>query len=127
MCFGAFRSALVCSGFHAQRFGLLPSVLVCSCAECLIVSQPNGDGSPSSFSGDVPLSRSGLERLLEPLPGIVEDDRAGIERVPVIDAANPLDHRLVLGMAAIGNPHSRGCRRNPLADSVSRQRRIGGT
>src|ERR1035437_1115606 len=39
MCFRTLRSVLFCSGFHLQRFGLLSSVLVCPCAECLIVSQ----------------------------------------------------------------------------------------
>ena len=33
------RSVLFCSGLHLPRFGSLWSVLLCSCAECLIVSQ----------------------------------------------------------------------------------------
>jgi hypothetical protein len=39
MCCGLLWSAPFCSGSRIPRFGLLSSVLVCSCAECLIVSQ----------------------------------------------------------------------------------------
>jgi hypothetical protein len=39
MWFGMLWSAPVCSGVHLRRFGLLSSVLVCSRAKCLIVSQ----------------------------------------------------------------------------------------